>query len=192
MRKLLLVKHALPIIDPEIPSREWQLGEDGQTASRELVQIFKDNNITRVITSDEAKAMETGQIPAKRLNLPYESRPNLHEHDRTKEPFVEHEVFLANVRGYFDQPDVLVFGAETASRVYTRFAEAVTQAFNDYPQDNLAIVAHGTVITTFVANHNDIDTFNFWDKLTLPSVVRLRSPDFTLIDTITDITGIDK
>jgi broad specificity phosphatase PhoE len=50
-----------------------------------------------------------------------------------------------------------------------------------HPQDDLAVVAHGTVITLFVAQTNSIDPFKFWQRLGLPSYVVLLLPDLSII-----------
>ncbi len=30
VRRLILVKHSLPVLEPAVPAREWRLGEEGR------------------------------------------------------------------------------------------------------------------------------------------------------------------
>jgi len=49
-----------------------------------------------------------------------------------------------------------------------------------YDMGNIAIVAHGTVTTLFVAQFNAIDPFPFWKQMGLPSFIVLEMPDFRM------------
>jgi hypothetical protein len=49
----------------------------------------------------------------------------------------------------------------------------------------LAIVAHGTVISLFVAAHNQINSFELWQQLAMPSFVVLGLPSFALVEAVT-------
>lgn len=181
MPKLILVKHSLPQILPEQPAREWRLSEKGRKRCAALAEALAVYAPQIVVTSVEAKAQETGAIVAQKLNIPCTSAPGLHEHER---PFIDDPtLFEARVRQFFAQPDKLVFGTESANAAYERFAQAVNQVEAQHADKTLAIVAHGTVITTFVAHHNAVDAFAFWQKLDLPSFVVLddfKLPDYML------------
>ena len=85
---LLFIRHSAVQIDLEKPSREWPLSEDGRSRARQLTLQIADHNPTRIITSEEAKAVETGQIIANELDIPWQTAPGLQEHDRQGVPFL--------------------------------------------------------------------------------------------------------
>lgn len=178
---LILIKHAMPQVNPERSSIEWELGEDGINGSKALGEKLKAHNITRIITSHEPKAIQTGTTAAQVLDVPCIARDNLHEHDRRGVPFYDKETFHKTVERFFDEPDQLIFGRETADAARLRFDAAVKAVLAEFPEDRLAIVAHGTVITLFAAAYNrQIKPFDFWKQLDLPSMVVLSQPDFNV------------
>ena len=77
-----------------------------------------------------------------------------------------------------------MFGGETADVARERFARAVAQVLAAQASGNLAIVAHGTVITLLVAAHNDLEPFSFWKRLGLPSLVVLSLPGMALVEIV--------
>ena len=52
---------------------------------------------------------------------------------------------------------------------------------------NLAVISHGTVITLFVAQTNQIEPFSFWKSLGLPSLVVLKLPGMELKTVVEEI-----
>jgi broad specificity phosphatase PhoE len=178
---LILVRHAQPVIDPNKPSAEWQLSEDGRTRSRELADKLKPYQPDIVITSQEPKAAETGRIIAEILGLPWETAENLHEHERTGE-FVSQEKFQRQIRAFFERPTELVFGLETAEEALGRFEAAVLQVIGRHPNKNIIIATHGTVMTLFITTHNpDIAPIPFWQQLQMPDYIVLTRPGFQLL-----------
>jgi broad specificity phosphatase PhoE len=178
---LILVRHAQPVIDPDKPSAEWQLSEDGRTRSRELAEQLKPYQPDIVITSQEPKTAETGRIIADTLGLPYETAENLHEHERTGE-FVSQEKFQLQVRDFFERPTELVFGLETAEEALGRFEAAVYQTIGHHPNQNIIIATHGTVMTLFITAHNPtIAPIPFWQQLQMPDYKVLTQPNFKLL-----------
>jgi 2,3-bisphosphoglycerate-dependent phosphoglycerate mutase len=177
---LILVRHAQPAIDPNKPSAEWQLSEDGRTRSRELAEQLRSYQPDIVITSHEPKAAETGRIIAETLGLPCETAENLHEHQRTGQ-FFSQEQFQQKIRDFFERPAELVFGLETAEEALERFEAAVTQTITRHPHQNIIIATHGTVITLFVSAHNDIEPIPFWQQLKMPDYKVLTQTSFKLL-----------
>lgn len=68
MARLLLVKHALPDIQPDVPSKRWLSGDEGRKQSLLLAEHLRPYSPGVVITSEEPKAAETGEIVSKALN----------------------------------------------------------------------------------------------------------------------------
>ncbi len=185
MARLVLIRHARPEIDPDIPANEWGLSPEGRVACPRLAQALRHLKTQVVIASEEPKAAETGELVAQALNLPFQTAPGLHEHDRGNVIFEgDQAVFLANVRRFFEKPDQLVYGAETAHAACQRFTQAVHSSIADFPDRTVAIATHGTVMSLFVAQYNPIDVVDFWGQLKLPDAVVLARPGFEMVGTI--------
>ena len=179
--RLILIKHSLPEIVPSIPANQWRLSAAGRLRCERLAVSLKAYSPGVLVTSNEPKAQETGEIVAKILDTHCTTAPDLHEHDRSNEGFFPtKEQFDSRVALFFAQAQALVFGRETADDAHARFANAVSTAITQYPERTIAIVAHGTVITLFVARACGLQPFPLWKRLDLPSFVVLTLPDLHL------------
>lgn len=174
MPRLFLIRHANVVQDPTVPAHEWALSENGRSRTLALAHRLT-NHPTRLVTSLEAKAMETGQLLADVWGIPCAAAPNLHEHDRRGFPYLPDPAeFERTIARFFDQPDELVFGSETAVQALERFETAVLTQLKQYPADTLGIVAHGTVITLLLCRHNPfLEPFAVWQNLSMPDVITL-------------------
>ena len=173
---LIFIRHSLPAIDPAIPAREWRLSPEGQLRCRKLAGRLANFNPQRIVTSLEPKALETAQIVAETLRIPYESAAGLHEHVRRGVKYSSQGDFETSIRAFFEQPVQLVYGEETADQAHARFAKAVEAVQEQYPgQAPLVIVTHGTVISLFVARTYGSDPFSLWKSLTLPCIVEFAA-----------------
>lgn len=187
MRRLILVRHAAPMKQPEVPAREWSLSPAGHADAARLAQLlaaYAPAAITAIISSDELKARQTAQPLADRLGLPVAILAGLHEHERRAVGYLGDAAFQATMARLFAEPDTLVFGEETANQALARFSQAVGDALALYANasGDLAIVTHGTVLSLFVAAHSDHDPMTFWYHLHLPAWVVFTLPDFTLLE----------
>lgn len=182
MSHLILIKHAMPEVNPEEPASRWHLSEAGKRSAAGLAEEIAGYRPSVLLASIEPKARQTGTVIGKVLNLPCLGKPGLHEQRREAEPFLpDQAAFQERVRALFQQPDSLVFGSETATQATKRFERAVVDSLRPYPEATVALVAHGTVITLFVARHNPaVKPFELWSQLSLPSYVVLSRPDFRL------------
>jgi broad specificity phosphatase PhoE len=181
MYKLILVKHSLPEILPEIAANEWHLSTEGRRRCQVLGDELAGYDPDLIFSSPEPKAGETAQIIAQQLVKPLFIVPGLHEHERKTVRFTNEDQFAASVKELFKQPDALVFGEETAAQSLNRFSSALDQLISQNRDQNLVVISHGTVITLFVANICDIAPFPFWSRLDLPSFVVLSLPDLLVL-----------
>lgn len=122
------------------------------------------------------------------LGVSFEICEGLHEHDRSKVGFLGKEEFEEAVANFFERPEELIFGQETAAQALTRFDLAIANLLAKYPGGNLAVVTHGTVITLFTAFHAGIVPFPFWKKLGLPAMTVLTAPNFELESVLENIS----
>ena len=188
MSTIILVKHSLSQINPDTPAKQWVLSAEGERRCLPLVEQLIHYQPDIIITSDEPKAIETGQRVAEHLAIPWRVRRGLHEHERQNAPFFPAvEAFRAVVKRFFDQPGRCVFGEETADETHFRFANAIADVLETHPRQTVALVTHGTALTLFVSRLFGLDAYPLWKSLTLPSFVVLEHPPWRLADVVTDI-----
>lgn len=186
MANLILVRHAAVRIDPTIPSHQWPLTAAGRSTTHQLAHRLKPYQPDCIITSEELKAQATGTALADVLHLPTKAVPGLQEHDRRGAPFLESKAdFETAVANFFAHPDELVFGRETAVQATARFTQAVNREIEANRDATLAIVAHGTVLTLFICQHNpELSPWQFWQSLTMPCAFILTLPEMKLMHSI--------
>ena len=124
--------------------------------------------------------METARLAAIRLDVGHLASPGLHEHDRTGAPFLSAEDFDQAARTFFANPGKLVWGNETAEQALERFDGAVRAVLETRGEEVVAVVAHGTVISLFIAQYNDVEAYELWRQLSPPSFCVLSTPGFKL------------
>lgn len=181
---LVLIRHAQPDVQPDIPAREWGLSPEGKAQAAQLAAVLAPFNIARVVASKERKALETGYILAAQLGVACSAADDLHEHERdVADYFDSREMFLDRVRQLFHEPQALVFGRETGAAAAERFARAVEAVMQDggaTGNGNTAIVTHGTVLSLYYARITGQDPYTFWSDLGFPGFVVVDWPARTL------------
>jgi len=190
MAKLLLIKHSTSNANPDQPAHTWGLTQEGVQRARVLATHIQPFAPTQLSSSTMPKALHTAQLVSQQLDdLPIVQNPHLGEHSRkSNAPYFESiEEFQNTIKHMFDQPNDLIYGDETAYQARDRFIHGIEQIVRSTsPEENIAVVAHGTVNMLFTAKHNDIDTYALWARLKLPSIIILNLPAFALESVIED------
>ena len=190
MRRLVLVKHSMPEIDPDKPASAWKLGEVGRRRAELLAAGLREFRPSVIWSSREPKAIETAEIVANELGVPVKIANGLEEHHRDNVPFLpSKEEFEGAVERFFLCPDRLVLGAETAEQARDRFAAAIDKVIVAGQADSI-VVTHGTVMTLYVASVAGVQTIEFWRRLGLPSYVVLTLPDLRIKSIVEDVTVV--
>jgi len=179
---LILVKHSLPEIAENVPAHEWKLSEEGRVRARRLAERLISFQPDVIVSTIEPKAQETAEFIARKQNLTLQILEDLHEHDRSKTPYLSKDEFQASIHKFFENPTTLVFGNETANECHTRFDHAVRSVLNYYGDKTIVIVAHGTIISLFVSRLTGISDLFLWNELGLPSFVVLDMQSALLIE----------
>ncbi|MXX15185.1 MAG: histidine phosphatase family protein [Gemmatimonadetes bacterium] len=187
MNHLILIKHAQPQIDKTKSAPDWHLSDSGRASCIPLAEALRPYKPDLLITSEEPKARETGQLVAEALQIPYTLAPNFHEHDRKGVPFISPETWHSIVKTFFARPNALIFGNETAHQARLRFTQAIEKAVKTHPRKTIAIATHGTVISLFTAQKTRTNGFDLWQQLNLPSYVVFDLPDYNLNTIVTEI-----
>lgn len=183
--KLILIKHSQPEIDPGVPANQWKLSSEGRELCKCLAKKLSGYEIDSVISSTEPKAVETGEMLAHSFGRPFRRVDGLHEHDRSDVAYLhDAEDFNRAVHSLFDKPAEPVFGRETADMAHQRFSDAIDSVLEAYEGRGLAVVAHGTVISLYVARKTGADPFTLWKRLETPSFVVMDLPGYQLVEVV--------
>jgi broad specificity phosphatase PhoE len=191
MAELILVRHSQPERVVGVPASKWRLSAEGRQRCLSLAYRLAPHQPSRVVTSLEPKAIETGQIIAAILNIPWNSMPDLHEHERPEAVrTLAPEAFRARVADLFEYHDQLVLGTETADQAHKRFAAAIADLLSHYQEDTLSVVTHGTVMTLFISRATGLEPVSFWKQLGLPAFTVLSLPDLGLVKLVDKVPKI--
>ena len=164
---VLLVRHAMPVVDRAVPADRWRLGGHGRCAAQRLSAVIP--NEPFAVTSDEPKARETaeaalaacggGQIRDTRVGET--GRPHLWHDDFA-------EVACSYLAGRRHQ------GWEPPDAVASRFDAAVTDAVRVSGGASVVVFTHGLALTLWLQSIGAVkDAPRFWSELTLPDVWRV-------------------
>ncbi|MCS7034954.1 MAG: phosphoglycerate mutase family protein [Phycisphaerae bacterium] len=167
--RLVLIKHARPIVNPSDPPELWPLSEQGRTDATRLAEALAGSGIGRIFHSRETKASETARILADRLRVPVAPRDRLHEHDRSNVPHMRSADFISYIELFFRKPGELVLGKETADQCLKRFSDAVDSILAESGEDTPGVVTHGTVLALYLSRLGAGKPFDIWRRMQLPS-----------------------
>jgi len=181
---LILIRHCTSQPVDGVDAQRWPLAPEGVKQAEALAPRLAPYRPSIIFSSYERKAVQTAEVIARALDLPYVLWPGLHEHDRTAIPYYDRDTFLELVHRFFEQPDALVFGHETATRALTRFQTALHDLMSAYPQRTVGVVSHGTVLTLLLAPLSGIDPFTLWDRLGMPAYAVLTRPSLELVELV--------
>lgn len=181
---IILVKHALPEMDGNVPAKEWQLGEKGIKQAQKFARFVQDNlDVDPIMyTSPEPKAVATAQVMAETLGLDLKTEENLKEFDRPVLSIVSEEEHADRNEMIFENPDQVIMGTETANQALARFEEGIKAVLKDPLEDERLVICHGTVMSLFLAKHNEVDAFDTWKKLGCPSYAVVSIPEFKILE----------
>jgi broad specificity phosphatase PhoE len=183
-KHLILIRHAAPEINSKVSSNRWKLSDAGRQDAAKLARELSAFSIGVVVSSTEPKALETAGFLADAFDLAPEVHSGIHEHDRAHVPFLLEQDFKETMGHLFANPDKLIFGSETANEAGKRFEKALYELLVRYPEDTLAVVSHGTVLTLFLAKHLKSDPYDTWLSLAMPEAIVLSRPDLSFMSRI--------
>ena len=147
MPRLLFISHPEVILDPDLPITSWSLNATGYARAQAFAASPEMQDVTRIVSSAENKALQTARIFANRLGLSATVDHRLGENDRSATGYLPPEEFEAAACAFFANPDDSFRGWETAVAAQKRITEAIVQLCGLHRQGDLAVVSHGAVGT---------------------------------------------
>ncbi len=169
MSVLWYATHPEVAIDPAVPVPEWGLSDVGRRRAHDLARRTRTllPGLARVVSSAEAKAVETAGVVAAAHELAVEVRPGTHENDRSATGFLPPDVFEAHADAFFARPAESVAGWERAvdaqARIVAALADLIGSDDPDEPGDVL-VVGHGAVGTLWSCHLAGVPVDRRWDQ----------------------------
>lgn len=153
--RIILIRHALSAVDPNVDSREWGLAPGAREEAERLARMLPDDIGDTIWTSSEKKAIQTASAIAGVHGLRLEVDERFGEVTR---PWTGGD-YRSLARRYLagDVPN----GWERPDDVIERFRAGVGEGGS-------LIVDHGLAMSLFLGASTGIDVVSFWDALTLP------------------------
>lgn len=165
--RIVLVRHAQPVVDPQRPAHDWELAEAAVEGILSLAAQLRALGIDGIMTSPERKAVATARIIALELGLAVVEEPALREQGGEPMRWIEsEEAFHAAVARHFAKPEEVVLGNESSDDAVKRFITAIERARAHYHFP--ALVGHGRVMSGFMARVIDTRPIDVWKDLRMP------------------------
>jgi broad specificity phosphatase PhoE len=159
---LRYVTHPEVVVDPATPVTEWGLSERGRARVERMLTQPWVGGLRRIVTSGEAKALETAGILAAACGVDVERRDDTGEIDRTVPGFLPPAEFEAAADACFAHPFVSSGGWETAAAAQARVAAALADLL--VASDEVAVVGHGGVGTLWYCHLAGLRIARRWDQ----------------------------
>lgn len=169
-RRLHLVRHGPPVVDPAEPAHRWGLDGAGLPAISELRTSGRIPCGARWFSSPEPKALAT----AMRLtDSEVVVVDGLREHERGVTPwFADQQEWAELVSDVFTHADVAAYpGWEPLTVTRDRVVPAVRRILADHPTGEIVLVGHGTAWTVVKAElTGDAPDLDAWAALRMPDL----------------------
>lgn len=130
------------------------LTENGQQQARQLAHSCLALNVTQILTSHLGRALQTANICAQILQLPYEKLAGIEERNFG----LWQGKLTTEMRLHVDYDEItslitdcLPEQGESAKQLLSRFELALKQQFQYAPNDNYLIITHGDVLRCFIS-----------------------------------------
>ena len=164
MALLYLIRHARTQMIEDAPER-WPLSEEGQREASALSHQDFWREVAYIFSSPEPKALQTAEPAARRWGIPLVTADDLRELHR---PQLVPDYQMAVARLLAD-PEASIAGMEPAAQAAERITRCIEELVVAHPEQTLAVVSHGLVLTLFLAQLE-----NRW-----PTVTEWRAVPFT-------------
>lgn len=184
MSTLWYVSHPEVAIDPAVPIPQWGLSAVGRARAKHLAGRPWLAAVTRVVSSAEAKAVETATVLARGRGLRVEVRPPTHENDRSATGFLPPAEFEQVADVFFAHPTESVRGWERAvdaqARIVAALADLVGPSAAPDEGGDVVVVGHGAVGTLWACHLAGAPIDRSWDQPGAGSVLAVDRPTATL------------
>ncbi|MVA26774.1 histidine phosphatase family protein [Agrobacterium vitis] len=142
------ITHPQVRIDPDVPVPQWGLSDLGQERTRRTAEAAWMRQLGRIVSSAEAKAVETAAILAGAATIGVEQIETMHENDRSATGFLTPPEFEKAADWFFAHPEDSFCGWERAIDAQARIVGAIQDVLGEHdPAVPIAFIGHGGVGT---------------------------------------------
>lgn len=147
MSVVILIRNAMPVVQPGVHPVRWRLDDLGRMAVASLAESLPPEVANPVWSSHEARAEETAEvlIAARPDQLELRLDPDLREVGR---PTVWSSTYTEDLAGYFRNGERE--GWEPSSAVLTRLGSAIDRATREAAGLPAVVVTHGLALSLYV------------------------------------------
>ncbi|MCP4536622.1 MAG: histidine phosphatase family protein [Chloroflexi bacterium] len=150
MTQLYLIRHARTQMMGDVAAR-WLLSEKGRRDAGTLARQDFWRQIDLIFSSPESKAWHTAKPAARRWGIPLKIAECLIE---LRRPRLVQE-YEQTVERLFANPEASIADMEPAAQAAERITRCLKDLVAAHPQQTLAAVSHGLVLTLFLAQLED-------------------------------------
>ena len=161
MARLYLIRHARSqMMGDEI--ERWPLSEEGWREAGVLARQDFWREVELIFSSPEPKTQQTAEPAARRWGIPLVTVDCLHE---IRRPQLAPD-YQKIVSRFFAEPETSIAGMEPAAQAAERITRCLEELAAAHPEQTLAIVSHGLVLTLFLARlENRWPTVTEWHAI---------------------------
>ncbi len=162
---LILVRHAMPFVEPDVPTGDWRLASEGKVAARALRPLLPARSY--FVASSEPKAIETlGELTDPADVVVDEG------FREARRPWTA-AGYRPLAQAYVDGADHT--GWEPRAAVLSRFAAAVDRHAALASDRTLVIGTHGLALTLWLSSLMRLEggPAGFWSSLRFPDLIEI-------------------
>ncbi len=164
MTHIILVRHAMPAVEPGVAASLWGLGEAAREDCVLLAHALARQSPAAIWSSHERKARETAEVLGLRLGMPVEVDPAFGEVDRPQVWDRDYREVAAGFLAGSEEP-----GWEPREAVRRRFATAVERATAGGTDAPVIVVTHGLAMALWTSVAATVgDVVAWWQALSFP------------------------
>lgn len=153
MSRIHLLTHPNVVIDPGTPIPDWPLSALGKERIIRALSGPCFQNIEALHTSTERKAVDSAELVALGLNLPFERHPDLGENDRSSTGYLPRQEFERTADQFFERPTRSVRGWTPAATEQKRITGAVRRIVSKTTRTGITLlISHGAVGALLMAD----------------------------------------
>lgn len=153
MPLLYLIRHPRTQVDLSAPADTWGLSAEGEAQTAALLAAPFWRQVAAIFPSTERKAILPAEAAGARYGIPVKPIADLREVDRSAYSPPDQPGYETAVAAFLTQPAASAHGWETASAALERFQRGIKSALAQVgAADNAAIVAHGLVLSVYMAH----------------------------------------
>ncbi len=179
--KLYLFRHSQTIFEPEIPSPNWVLSEEGIGKVKSLSLDSKIMNLDIFYSSLQNKALETAVLLAKPNRTPINTHAGLAELSSITKAFIPN--YDESVHDLYAGKIEKINNGESLKEGLDRFNKTIEEIVSiEIKSEHIGIVAHGSILSLFASQYSDLNAYELHQMIQMPDMAILNWDTKLFID----------